>query len=59
MTPKEAKTIKDSIRKDIEIYKKDIQWWQQQKKMAQAMIDHDKRMIRDAQAKLKQKALNP
>ncbi len=43
MTNAEKKAIKESLKKGIAIWKKDIQFWQQKKKEAEAMIAHDKK----------------
>ena len=53
MTNAEKKAIKESLKKGIAIWKKNIQFWQQKKKEAEAMIAHDKKRLREDQAKLK------
>lgn len=55
MTPKEKQAAKESIRKGIEIYKKDLKYWQDKKKEAEGMIAHDKKRIQEEQEKLKAK----
>lgn len=54
MTKAEKKAQIDSIKKGIAIYKKDIEFWQSRKKEADAMIAHDKKMMREELAKIKQ-----
>ena len=53
MTKAEQKAQKESFKKAIAIYKKDIKFWQSRKKEADAMIAHDRKEIREYQERLR------
>lgn len=53
MNKEEQKAQKESYKKAIAIYKKDIKFWQSKKKEADTMIAHDRKEIREYQERLR------